>query len=168
MDASRFRAVRCWPQAAARAWAFPSASASQPYVTFGGGRDGSLSLAGGAAFSIADENGKSVLDSTALCDAAFLFYSGPALTAEERYSVQSNVTATAQTGEADTQFGGNGGPGGSGGQRPDGMTPPDGAPSDGQMPQGQLPQSDAPPRRNCRLPAATEKNRAAIAICAPE
>ena len=49
-----------------------SISASQPYVTFGGGRDSSLSLAGGEAFSIADESGKSVLDSTALCDAAFL------------------------------------------------------------------------------------------------
>lgn len=119
-----------------------SISASQPYVTFGGGRDSSLSLAGGEAFSIADESGKSVLDSTALCDAAFLFYSSPALTAEGRYSVQSTVTATAKTGEADAQFGGNGGPGGSGGQRPDGMTPPDGAPSDGQMPQGQPPQSD--------------------------
>ena len=58
-----------------------SISASQPYVIFGGGRDSSLSLAGGAAFSIADESGKSVLDSTALCDAAFLFYSSPALTA---------------------------------------------------------------------------------------
>ena len=130
-----------------------SISASQPYVTFGGGRDSSLSLAGGAAFSIADESGKSVLDSTALCDAAFLFYSSPALTAEGRYSVQSTATATAKTGEADTQFSGNGGPGGSGGQRPDGMTPPDGAPSDGQMPQGQLPQSDGttPPE----LPAAS-------------
>lgn len=130
-----------------------SISASQPYVIFGGGRDSSLSLAGGAAFSIADESGKSVLDSTALCDAAFLFYSSPALTAEGRYSVQSTVTATAKTGEADTQFGGNGGPGGSGGQRPDGMTPPDGAPSDGQMPQGQPPQSDGttPPE----LPAAS-------------
>ena len=108
---------------------------------------------GGEAFSIADESGKSVLDSTALCDAAFLFYSSPALTAEGRYSVQSTVTATAKTGEADTQFGGNGGPGGSGGQRPDGMTPPDGAPSDGQMPQGQPPQSDGttPPE----LPAAS-------------
>ena len=125
-----------------------SISASQPYVTFGGGRDSSLSLDGGEAFSIADESGKSVLDSTALCDAAFLFYSSPALTAEGRYSVQSTVTATAKTGEADTQFGGNGGPGGSGGQRPDGMTPPD-----GQMPQGQLPQSDGttPPE----LPAAS-------------
>ena len=94
-----------------------------------------------------------MLDSTALCDAAFLFYSSPALTAEGRYSVQSTVTATAKTGEADTQFGGNGGPGGSGGQRPDGMTPPDGAPSDGQMPQGQPPQSDGttPPE----LPAAS-------------
>ena len=130
-----------------------SISASQPYVTFGGGRDSSLSLAGGAAFSIADESGKSVLDSTALCDAAFLFYSSPALTAEGRYSVQPTVTATAKTGEADPRFGGNGGPGGSGGQRPDGMTPPDGAPSNGQMPQGQLPQSDGttPPE----LPAAS-------------
>lgn len=130
-----------------------SISASQPYVTFGGGRDSSLSLAGGEAFSIADESGKSVLDSTALCDAAFLFYSSPALTAEGRYSVQSTATATAKTGEADPQFGGNGGPGGSGGQRPDGMTPPDGAPSDGQMPQGQPPQSDGttPPE----LPAAS-------------
>lgn len=125
-----------------------SISASQPCVTFGGGRDSSLSLAGGEAFSIADESGKSVLDSTALCDAAFLFYSSPALTAEGRYSVQPTVTATAKTGEADTQFGGNGGPGGSGGQRPDGMTPPD-----GQMPQGQRPQSDGttPPE----LPAAS-------------
>ena len=113
-----------------------SISASQPYVTFGGGRDSSLSLAGGEAFSIADESGKSVLDSTALCDAAFLFYSSPALTAEGRYSVQSTVTATAKTGEADTQFGGNGGPGGS-----------------GQLPQGQPPQSDGttPPE----LPAAS-------------
>ena len=130
-----------------------SISASQPYVTFGGGRDSSLSLAGGEAFSIADESGKSVLDSTALCDAAFLFYSSPALTAEERYSVQPTVTATAKTGEADPQFGGNGGPGGPGGQRPDGMTPPDGAPSDGQLPQGQPPQSDGttPPE----LPAAS-------------
>lgn len=125
-----------------------SISASQPYVTFGGGRDSSLSLAGGEAFSIAAESGKSVLDSTALCDAAFLFYSSPALTAEGRYSVQSTVTATAKTGEADTQFGGNGGPGGSGGQRPDGTTPPD-----GKMPQGQPPQSDGttPPE----LPAAS-------------
>ena len=124
-----------------------SISASQPYVAFGGGRDSSLSLAGGEAFSIADESGKSVLDSTALCDAAFLFYSSPALRAEGHYSVQSTVTATAKTGEADTRFGGNGGPGGNSGQRPDG------APSDGQMPQGQLPQSDGttPPE----LPAAS-------------
>ena len=125
-----------------------SISASQPYVTFGGGRDSSLSLAGGEAFSIADESGKSVLDSTALCNAAFLFYSSPALMAEGRYSVQSTVTATAKTGEADTRFGGNGGPGGSSGQRPDGMTPPDGAPSDGQPPQSD---GTTPPE----LPAAS-------------
>lgn len=135
-----------------------SINASQPYVTFGGDRNSSVSLTAGKAFSITDESGKSVLDATAVCDAAFVFYSSASLTADGTYSMESTVSSTAQTGEADTQFGGNGGPGG--GQRPgDGQTPPDGAPTDGQapadgqMPQGQPPQSDGttPPE----LPAAS-------------
>ena len=129
-----------------------SISASQPYVTFGGDRS-SVGLTAGKAFSILDADGKSVLDATAVCDAAFVFYSSADLTADGTYTMESTVSSTAQTGEADTQFGGvNGGPGG--GQCPaDGQTPPEGAPTDGQMPQGQPPQSDGttPPE----LPAAS-------------
>ena len=128
-----------------------SISASQPYVAFGGDRS-SVGLTEGKAFAIRDADGKSVLDATAVCDAAFVFYSSASLTADATYTMESTVSSTAQTGEADTQFGGgNGGP--NGGQMPDGMTPPEGAPTDGQMPQGQPPQNDGttPPE----LPAAS-------------
>ena len=128
-----------------------SINASQPYVTFGGDRS-SVGLTEGKAFAIRDADGKSVLDATAVCDAAFVFYSSASLTADGTYTMESTVSSTAQTGEADTQFGGgNGGP--NGGQMPDGMTPPEGAPTDGQMPQGQPPQNDGttPPE----LPAAS-------------
>ena len=128
-----------------------SIRASQPYVTFGGDRS-SVGLTEGKAFTIRDADGKSVLDATAVCDAAFVFYSSASLTADGTYTMESTVSSTAQTGEADTQFGGgNGGP--NGGQMPDGMTPPEGAPTDGQMPQGQPPQNDGttPPE----LPAAS-------------
>ena len=128
-----------------------SIRASQPYVTFGGDRS-SVGLTEGKAFTIRDADGKSVLDATAVCDAAFVFYSSASLTADGTYTMESTVSSTAQTGEADTQFGGgNGGP--NGGQMPDGMTPPEGAPTDGRMPQGQPPQNDGttPPE----LPAAS-------------
>ena len=124
-----------------------SIRASQPYVTFGGDRS-SVGLTEGKAFAIRDADGKSVLDATAVCDVAFVFYSSASLTADGTYTMESTVSSTAQTGEADTQFGGgNGGP--NGGQMPDGMTPPEGAPTDGQMPQGQPPQNDGttPPER---------------------
>ena len=124
-----------------------SINASQPYVTFGGDRS-SVGLTEGKAFTIRDADGKSVLDATAVCDAAFVFYSSASLTADGTYTMEATVSSTAQTGEADTQFGGgNGGP--NGGQMPDGMTPPEGAPTDGQMPQGQPPQNDGttPPER---------------------
>lgn len=113
-----------------------SIDASQPYVMFGGGRDSGVSLPEGKAFSILDADGKSVLETTAVCDAAFVFYSSPALAEDGTYSVQSTVSATAQTGEAQTgqMGGGNGGPGG----RPDGQAPADGD----RMPQGQPPQND--------------------------
>lgn len=128
-----------------------SINASQPYVAFDGDRS-SVGLTEGKAFAIRDADGKSVLDAAAVCDAASVFYSSASLTADATYTMESTVSSTAQTGEADTQFGGgNGGP--NGGQMPDGMTPPEGAPTDGQMPQGQPPQNDGttPPE----LPAAS-------------
>lgn len=113
-----------------------SIDASQPYVMFGGGRNSSVSLAEGKTFAITDADGKSVVETAAVCDAAFLFYSSADLKAEGTYSVQSTVSATAQTGEART--GGMGGEmGGPGGQMPaDGQTPPEGQPpqNDGTTP----------------------------------
>lgn len=132
-----------------------SLQADQPCVTFGGGRDQSVSLEAGRDFSITDADGKSVLDATAVCDAAFVFFSSADLTADRSYSLSSQVSATAQTGESQPQFGGgNGGPGG--GQMPqDGQNPPEGmTPPDGQMPSGSQPPQNAdgtPPE----LPAAS-------------
>ena len=135
-----------------------SLRADQPCVTFGGGRDQSVSLEAGRDFSITDADGKSVLDATAVCNAAFVFFSSADLTADSSYSLSSQVSATAQTGESQPQFGGgNGGPGGpGGGQIPqDGQTPPEGMTTpDGQMPSGSQPPQSAdgtPPE----LPAAS-------------
>lgn len=128
--------------------------AEQPCITFGGDRNGSISLTEGTTFAIRDADDKNVLEAQARCDAAFVFYSSASLTADGTYSMESTVSATAQTGEVQT--GRTGGMGGDRGGRPDGQTPPDGqAPADGTMPQGQPPQNDGttPPE----LPSASNE-----------
>lgn len=130
-----------------------SISADQPYVTYGGSRDG-LGLAAEDALSICDADGKEVYTVAAVCGTNFMFFSSPDLTDEATYSLTSGgseiATADAQTGEATTGM--TGGPGG--GQAPgngpapaDGQTPPD-AP-DGQTPpdNGQAPAGGQPPQK---------------------
>lgn len=123
-----------------------SLQTDQPCVTFGGSHDSGISLTGGKKFTIVDSAGASVLDAEAVCDAGFVFYSSDRLTAEETYSMESTLSATAQTGEVQTNrmTGGKGDFGG----RFDGQ-----APDRGQNPQGQPPQDNGmtPPE----LPAAS-------------
>lgn len=104
-------------------------TAEQPCVTFGstggmgGGRPGdmdggSASIAKDAAVTITDSDGSAVYSGTALCNANFVFFSSPELTADGSYTLtagDTSLTATAQTGSISS--GGMGGPG-NGGQRP--------------------------------------------------
>lgn len=104
-------------------------TAEQPCVTFGstggmgGGRPGdmdggSASIAKDAAVTITGSDGSAVYSGTALCNASFVFFSSPELTADGSYTLTAggtSLTATAQTGNISS--GGMGGPG-NGGQRP--------------------------------------------------
>lgn len=101
----------------------------QPCVTFGstggmgGGRPGAMdggsaSIAKDAAVTITGSDGSAVYSGTALCNASFVFFSSPELTADGSYTLtagDTSLTATAQTGSISS--GGMGGPG-NGGQRP--------------------------------------------------
>lgn len=89
----------------------------------GGGRPGdmdggSASIAKDAAVTITGSDGSAVYSGTALCNANFVFFSSPELTADGSYTLtagDTSLTATAQTGSISS--GGMGGPG-NGGQRP--------------------------------------------------
>ena len=107
----------------------------------GGGRPGdmdggSASIAKDAAVTITGSDGSAVYSGTALCNANFVFFSSPELTADGSYPLtagDTTLTATAQTGSISSGgMGGMGGPG-NGGQFPgdrDGGQPP-------QLPDGQ-------------------------------
>mgnify|MGYP004575550287 CR=1 FL=1 len=117
-------------------------TAEQPCVTFGstgsmgGGRPGdmdggSASIAKDAAVTITDSDGSDVYSGTALCNANFVFFSSPELTADGSYTLtagDTSLTASAQTGSISSGgMGGMGGPG-NGGQFPgdrDGGEPPE-------------------------------------------
>ena len=105
--------------------------ASQGYVTYGGGMgaDSTVRLTKDSTFTITDSDGNTVYSGTALCDASYVFYCAPDVTADSDYTLTTGsttlATATAQTGTSRASFGGMGG-----GQN--GMTPPDGA--NGQTP----------------------------------
>ena len=119
-------------------------TAEQPCVTFGstggmgGGRPGemggSASIAKDAAVTITGSDGSTVYSGTALCNASFVFFSSPELTADGSYTLtagDTTLTATAQTGSISSGgMGGMGGMGapGNGGQFPgnrDGGQPPE-------------------------------------------
>ena len=119
-------------------------TAEQPCVTFGstsgmgGGRPGdmdggSAGIAKDAAVTITGSDGSAVYSGTALCNASFVFFSSPELTADGSYTLtagDTTLTTAAQTGSISS--GGMGGPG-NGGQFPgdrDGGQPP-------QLPDGQ-------------------------------
>ncbi len=112
--------------------------AQQPCVTFSG-----VSVAKGTALTIGD-----VYSGQAVCDARFVFFSSPDLTAEESYALTAGgsqlASAAAQTGTVSSFTGG--GPGGMGGQMPGGQQPggqqPGGDPP--QLPDGQTPGGDPP------------------------
>lgn len=79
---------------------------------------GSASIAKDAAVTITGSDGSAVYSGTALCNANFVFFSSPELTADGSYTLtagDTSLTATAQTGSISS--GGMGGPG-NGGQRP--------------------------------------------------
>lgn len=69
---------------------------------FGGfkGFGGSTILSKGTEFTIADENGATVYTGTALCDAAYIFFSSPSLNTGTSYTLtaQTSLTSSAQTG----------------------------------------------------------------------
>ena len=127
-----------------------SIQASQPYVTFGGSREG-LGLAAEDSLSICSADGTAVYTAAAACGTNYVFFSAPELTEGDSYTLTANgseaATAQAQTGEATTGM--SGGPGGqapgSGTAPADGQTPPDGKtpPTDGQRPAGGQPPQDA-------------------------
>ena len=126
--------------------------ASQGYVTYGGGMgaDSTVRLSKDSAFTIADASGNTVYSGTALCDASYVFYCAPDVTADSDYTLATGstalATATAQTGTSRASFGGMGG-----GQN--GMTPPDGA--NGQTPpamNGSAPGGQAPDRQQGGTP----------------
>lgn len=115
--------------------------ATQPCLTFSG-----LSLRKDNAFTISGE--KEVYSGTALCDASFLLYSAPELTAQADYTLSyaAQQTAQAQSGSISAQ-GGMMQPGGMdggmdpfNGQLPDGMEPPEGM----ELPDGQEPPEGMP------------------------
>ncbi len=150
-----------------------SISADQPYVTYGGSREG-LGLAAEAELSICDADGRAVYTAAAVCGTNFVFFSSPELTDEAAYTLTANsseiAAADAQTGEATTGM--SGGPGG--GQAPgngpapaDGQTPPDApdgtTPPDGQTPpdNGQAPAGGQPPQKPGSDAAASGETSAA-------
>ena len=112
--------------------------AQQPCLTFSG-----VSVAKGTALTIGD-----VYSGQAVCDAQFIFFSSPDLTAEETYALAADgsqlASAAAQMGTVSSFSGG--GPGGMGGQMPGGQRPggqqPDGDPPE--LPDGQPPGGDPP------------------------
>ena len=112
--------------------------AQQPCLTFSG-----VSVAKGTALTIGD-----VYSGQAVCDAQFIFFSSPDLTAEETYALAADgsqlASAAAQMGTVSSFSGG--GPGGMGGQMPGGQRPggqqPDGDPPE--LPDGQTPGGDPP------------------------
>ena len=135
--------------------------ASQGYVTYGGGMgaDSTVRLSKDSAFTIADASGNTVYSGTALCDASYVFYCAPDVTADSDYTLATGstalATATAQTGTSRASFGGMGG-----GQN--GMTPPDGANGqtppamNGSAPGGQAPdgqQGGTPPEKPTGTPS---------------
>ena len=89
--------------------------ASQGYVTYGGGMgaDSTVRLSKDSAFTIADASGNTVYSGTALCDASYVFYCAPDVTADSDYTLATGstalATATAQTGTSRASFGGMGG-----------------------------------------------------------
>lgn len=139
-----------------------SINASQPYVTYGGTRDG-LGIAAEDALSICSADGTALYTAAAVCGTNFVFFSSPDLTDGESYSLTSGgselATADAQTGEATTGMSGGPGDGqtppdgqapGNGTAPADGQTPPDGmTPPDGQTPPegGQAPSGNQPPQK---------------------
>lgn len=137
--------------------------ASQGYVTYGGGMgaDSTVRLSKDSAFTIADASGNTVYSGTALCDASYVFYCAPDVTADSDYTLATGstalATATAQTGTSRASFGGMGS-----GQN--GMTPPDGANGqtppamNGNAPGGQAPdgqQGGTPPEKPTGTPSGT-------------
>lgn len=136
--------------------------ASQGYVTYGGGMgaDSTVRLSKDSAFTIADASGNTVYSGTALCDASYVFYCAPDVTADSDYTLATGstalATATAQTGTSRASFGGMGG-----GQN--GMTPPDGANGqtppamNGSAPGGQTPdgQGGTPPEKPTGTPSGS-------------
>ena len=134
-------------------------TATQPCVAFslggmggfGGGSGNSLTK--GSAFTVSTD-GTAVYSGEAVCNAAFVFYSSPDLTAESSYDLVSSsttlATAAAQTGSVQSGMGGGQG-GGMGGGQGGGMGgdmggQPNGQ-GGGQMPNGGLDSGDrqAPP-----------------------
>lgn len=73
-----------------------------------GGFGGSTILSDGTDFTIADESGAVVYSGTALCNAAYVFFSSPSLSADASYtlSAQTALTADAQSGSIGGGFGG--------------------------------------------------------------
>ena len=107
------------------------------------------SVAKGAALSIQNASGETLFSGEAPCEVRFVFFSSPALTEGESYTLLSGedsvTTAEAQSGTVSTGMGGMGGMGGGpSGQRPnDGQQPgepPEGF--DGEMPT--MPGGEAP------------------------
>ena len=112
-----------------------SLTAEQPCVTFSfggaggfGGNNGSA-LAKGSAFTIGSGS-TAVYSGEALCNAGFVFFSSPDLTAGSSYDLAAGgstiATAAAQTGSVQT---GMGGMGGQPGQMPGGSFDPGSAPT---------------------------------------
>lgn len=126
--------------------------ASQGYMNYGGGMgaDSTVRLTKDSAFTIADASGNTVYNGTALCDANYVFYCAPDVTADSDYTLTTGstalATATAQTGTSRASFGGMGG-----GQN--GMTPPAmGSNASGrQAPDGQ--QGGTPPEKPTGTPS---------------
>lgn len=113
-----------------------SLTAEQPCVTFSfggsggfGGNSGGSALAKGSAFTIGSGS-TAVYSGEALCNAGFVFFSSPDLTADSSYDLAAGgstlATAAAQTGSVQT---GMGGMGGQPGQMPGGSFDPGSAPT---------------------------------------
>lgn len=70
-----------------------------------GGMGGSTLLSSGTAFTIADENGAAVYTGTAVCGAAFVFFSSDALRADESCTLTAQTVYTAQAQTSSGGFG---------------------------------------------------------------